>query len=179
MKKIDNEVKRLNKELNSFITNAKRIVLIFMGNTLRTDDAVGIIIGEELQKRLKKLENTRLIIAHNTPINFIGKIVEFKPTHILFVDGIIGDFSIGTVILGSPDVIKNTNSLTTHYQDFEQIISFIKDLYPVEFKTIIIGIQVGNIEVMDQMSLSVKKSGEIVLNVLATIIEQFEKRMKS
>ena len=164
----------LYKELTSFFSDGKKIVFVFMGNSLRTDDAVGVNIGEKLVQEFPSLKKILLVVAYNTPINFVGKIAKFEPDKILFVDGIIGGFEQGVIILATPEVIKKTYSTTTHYQEFEDIVLFLKDLYPYQFETMILGIQVANIGFMDEMTPSVKNAQEKVIHILKKVINEIE-----
>ena len=168
----------LKKEIKDFISSAKKVAFVFMGNELRTDDAIGVNIGNRLSSEFKNLKKTLLIVAYNTPINFVGKIANFKPEKIIFVDAVFGGFEPGTVILAPPETIKNTGANTTHYQEFEDIVSLLKDISSNKFETVVLGIQVANIQFMEETTPVIKKTEKIVFNILKEIINEFEKKNK-
>src|SRR5512137_2457115 len=76
--------RRLSDKLASFFKNAKRVVVIGMGNELRADDAVGL----EVVRLLKPHVSDKLVVfeGHMTPDAFISPACIVKPTHLLIVD---------------------------------------------------------------------------------------------
>jgi hydrogenase 3 maturation protease len=73
----------LNK-LEVFFRNAERVVIIGMGNELRADDAIGLLVV----RLLKPYSHNRLQVfeGHMTPDVFIAPACAAQPTHLLIVD---------------------------------------------------------------------------------------------
>ena len=73
----------LNK-LDDFFRDAERVVIIGMGNELRADDAIGLLVV----RLLKPYSHTRLQVfeGHMTPDVFIAPACAVHPTHLLIVD---------------------------------------------------------------------------------------------
>ncbi len=73
----------LNK-LEAFFRDAERVVIIGMGNELRADDAVGLLVV----RLLKPYSHNRLHVfeGHMTPDVFIAPSCAAQPTHLLIVD---------------------------------------------------------------------------------------------
>ena len=73
----------LNK-LDDFLRHAERIVIIGMGNELRADDAIGLLVV----RLLKPYSHNRLHVfeGHMTPDVFIAPACAAHPTHLLIVD---------------------------------------------------------------------------------------------
>jgi len=73
----------LNK-LEVFFRNAERVVIIGMGNELRADDAIGLLVV----RSLKPYSHNRLQVfeGHMTPDVFIAPACAAQPTHLLIVD---------------------------------------------------------------------------------------------
>ncbi|MEM2094284.1 MAG: hydrogenase maturation protease [Candidatus Bathyarchaeia archaeon] len=73
--------------LLDWLRGAQRIVIVGVGNPLRKDDNVGVEIVRGLVGRTP--EPVLLIESETVPEEFIGQIVDFKPTHILIIDAAI------------------------------------------------------------------------------------------
>jgi hydrogenase 3 maturation protease len=73
----------LNK-LDDFFRDAKQVVIIGMGNELRSDDAIGLLVV----RLLKPYSHHRLQVfeGHMTPDVFIAPACAAHPTHLLIVD---------------------------------------------------------------------------------------------
>ena len=73
----------LNK-LEVFFRDAERVVIIGMGNELRADDAIGLLVV----RLLKPYSHNRLHVfeGHMTPDVFIAPSCAAYPTHLLIVD---------------------------------------------------------------------------------------------
>jgi hydrogenase 3 maturation protease len=73
----------LNK-LEVFFRDAERVVIIGMGNELRADDAIGLLVV----RLLKPYSHNRLQVfeGHMTPDVFIAPSCAAQPTHLLIVD---------------------------------------------------------------------------------------------
>lgn len=61
-----------------------RSVVVGMGNTLRSDDGIGVRIAEALTGRVP----CRVFSAGVTPENFLGKIAHEHPKNVFFVDAV-------------------------------------------------------------------------------------------
>ncbi|MEM2437709.1 MAG: hydrogenase maturation protease, partial [Candidatus Bathyarchaeia archaeon] len=72
------------EKLKEWLSEAKRVVIIGLGNPILTDDSVGIKVIQDLQGRVP--ENVLLIECETTPENYLQEIIDFKPTHILIID---------------------------------------------------------------------------------------------
>jgi hydrogenase 3 maturation protease len=98
--------------LETFLKNATRLVVIGMGNELRGDDAVGL----EVVRLLKKHQSSHLTVyeGHMTPEVFIAPACLMKPSHLLIIDAAELKQKPGTWRLLSRDEIQ-TGLFTTHY----------------------------------------------------------------
>ena len=89
------------RELYEWLSGAKRVSVVGVGNVMRGDDGFGV----EVVKRLKELgvpPNVQLIEAGQVPESFLGVMRRFKPTHILFVDAAIQGLNPGELRLLDP-----------------------------------------------------------------------------
>jgi hydrogenase 3 maturation protease len=84
-----NNARELGK-LKAWLSDAKRVAVVGVGNIMRRDDAVGVEIVKLLQNRVSL--NVLLVEAETMPENYIDQIVDFHPSHVLILDsGLIGE----------------------------------------------------------------------------------------
>ncbi len=158
--------------LSDFLFNPHECVILFMGNDLRGDDGAGIVIGKEIIELFSDTPiRERLMLVYNVPVNFLGKIINKKPKRILMVDAIDIDQDAGTIALLSPEIIKNTNSTTTHYQEFDDLIKFISRELGYRPQILVLGIQVLNTDKMFIISKKVKDAIQKVVMAISTALK--------
>jgi hydrogenase 3 maturation protease len=138
------------------INERKKVLIIGMGNRLKGDDGVGSIIAEKLKEKIRE-ENLFVIDAENAPENYTGKIKEISPELLLIIDAVDfnsypGDFRIFEI-----EEIKDT-TVSTHNFSISLLKKFIKvdEIY-------LLGIQPENISFGENLSESVKKSVEKII----------------
>ncbi len=64
----------------------KRLAVLGVGQVLRGDDAAGLRVVQELQKRLPIQEDVLLIEAGPAPENFTGSLRRFHPDLVILID---------------------------------------------------------------------------------------------
>jgi len=79
--------KSIEKDLCNWLKDAKRIVLVGVGNPIRQDDNVGLKILHGLQGKLPS--NVCLLECEMVPEGYLLDIEEFKPTHVLLIDAAV------------------------------------------------------------------------------------------
>jgi hydrogenase 3 maturation protease len=84
-------------DLAAWLSGARRIVIVGVGNPLRRDDNVGVETIEGLEG--KALQNVLLIKSETVPEEFMEQIVDFRPTHILIIDAALLDLAPGSARL--------------------------------------------------------------------------------
>lgn len=85
----------MRQDLEKWFINAKKTIIIGIGNPLRKDDAIGIEIIRRLEDKVSS--NVYLINSETVPENYIEPISEFKPTHILIIDAALMDSESSTL----------------------------------------------------------------------------------
>ncbi|UCG36128.1 MAG: hydrogenase maturation protease [Candidatus Bathyarchaeota archaeon] len=81
--------RNLEKLLRNWLREAKKTVVVGVGNDLRMDDSIGISVVRSLKN--SAFSNVMLIESETVPESFIESIVEFSPTHVLVIDaGLVG-----------------------------------------------------------------------------------------
>jgi hydrogenase maturation protease HycI len=87
-------------------------VVVGVGSSLRSDDAAGLCIAEELRKL--DLPNVLVLLGHTAPENVTGEIRRALPSHVIFVDAAELGAAPGSVrIFESADIGGMTSSTHT------------------------------------------------------------------
>jgi len=100
------------KELKTWLSNAEKVVVAGIGNPIRMDDFVGTKIVQDLQEKVSK--KVQLIECETVPENFIHKIIEFNPTHVLLIDAAILGLKPGDSKLIKPERLATFPAYSTH-----------------------------------------------------------------
>ncbi len=100
------------KELKAWLSNVEKVVVAGIGNPIRMDDFVGTRIVQDLQGRVS--EKVYLIECETVPENFIQKIIEFNPTHVLLIDAAILGLEPGNSRLVKPEKLAAFPAFSTH-----------------------------------------------------------------
>ena len=142
------------EELKSHLKG--KVVILGMGNTLRSDDGAGSILA----RRLKDKVPLEVFDVGMSPENYLEKIIKEKPDTIIVIDaadfgGLPGEFKI----LETSD-IKTINFFSTHNASIVLTINYLQSHLKVDI--IILIIQPKSIVFGDKLSQEVAKS----LNVL-------------
>jgi len=102
------------------------MVILGIGNRLRSDDGIGSLVASELAT----YEYDKLIIydCETTPENYIDKVVEVKPDWVIFIDACNFEAKPGEFKLFEEDEIKEISYglLSTHTLPLTLTIELIK-----------------------------------------------------
>jgi len=106
------DTNELEDKLQSWLSDARRVVVTGIGNPLRKDDFVGVKIVRNLRERVSQL--VYLIECETVPESFIGPITRFNPTHILLIDAGILNQESGSSKLIDPYQMATQTAISTH-----------------------------------------------------------------
>jgi hydrogenase 3 maturation protease len=106
------ETRNIEKELSIWLLHAKRVVVAGIGNPIRMDDFVGTRIVQDLQGKVSA--KVYLIECESVPENFIQKIINFDPTHVLLIDAAILGLEPGDSRLIKPERLATFPAYSTH-----------------------------------------------------------------
>ena len=145
-------------ELNSYI-EGKRILLLGVGNRLRGDDAVGPLMIERLQGQV----DIPLLDTGDVPENYLGPIEDSGAELILVVDAVEMGTNVGDTAIFDIEQVQNM-SVSTHTANLGLLFKVI----PPERRpqVIVLGIQPGNVELGQGLTVSVNKTLECMTKML-------------
>ncbi|KZX12702.1 hydrogenase maturation peptidase HycI [Methanobrevibacter curvatus] len=156
--------------------NLNKLIIMGIGNTLRGDDGIGVIIIEELQKyfnhnfhkNIFEEKNILLLNCQSVPENFTGLIKMEKPSHLIILDAVLLDDDPGTIRLIEKEEISNFSS-SSHSMSISFFIKFLEE--KIKFKSIICGINPKSMEISTNLSQEINLSKNIIVNTLINLIE--------
>ncbi|AAL80741.1 hydrogenase maturation peptidase HycI [Pyrococcus furiosus DSM 3638] len=155
------------EELREALKNAKRIVICGIGNDIRGDDSFGVYIAEKLKRVIKKA-NILVLNCGEVPENYTGKILNFHPDLIIFIDAVNFGGKPGEIIITDPENTEGAG-VSTHSLPLKFLATYLKA--NTNAKTILIGCQPKNIGLFEDMSEEVKAVAEVLLKFLYESLE--------
>ncbi len=159
----------LKRELKIRLKDAKRVAILGIGSALRGDDALGLVLIEELKKSSRKTKLRlpfKLISCGSVPENYTGEIKKFKPSHILIIDAASMGRRPGRVSILNPERESLNVSFSTHHLPVKMLIDYL--VYSLNCEVIPIIIQPKTIEFALPLS---EEAGKAVREVSALIVE--------
>lgn len=145
-----------------------RIVLMGVGNPLRSDDGVGPALVQELRTNMpKEFTSVTLIDAGEVPENYLSPVINLKPDTILIVDAADIKSKPGEVKIIDSSKVKN-NGLTTHNASLKMIFDILKK--ETDATVHLIGIQPMRTHLgvgfSDEIKKTVEQLSEIIIKGL-------------
>ncbi len=113
-------------ELRTWLNDATSVVVAGIGNSIRSDDYVGVRIVADLQGRVS--DRVRLIECETVPESFVDEIVMIKPTHVLLIDAAVLGLRPGTAHLYDAEEVMNVPTISTHTLPLRVFCEYVKKL---------------------------------------------------
>jgi hydrogenase 3 maturation protease len=147
-----------------FTPSAKgKLLVVTVGNSLRSDDGVGIYIAEQVKKSKK---NIIILNADSKPENIIDKAVQIKPQKVVIIDAADFGGRAGEIRLIKKTDIQST-SLSTHSFSLNIIARIIEE--DTGAKVFFLGIQPRNVRLGEGLSKSVRKAAQKIISCISSI----------
>ena len=133
-----------------------KVIILGMGNTLRSDDGAGPILASRIKNKVPFL----VWEAGASPENYLGKIIQEKPDTVLIIDavdfgGLPGEFKILEA-----DQLRTVNLFSTHNASISLLTNYLQSNLKMDI--IILIIQPKSITLGDRLSPEVDKSINIL-----------------
>jgi hydrogenase 3 maturation protease len=150
-------------DISSFFKEARRVVVVGIGSEFRGDDAAGVLVARNLNKRVKS-PNVLVIEAGVAPENFTSEIRKFRPSHIILIDAADFEAKPGTFIFTDSSAAIG-QSISTHKLPLSILSDYLHD--QTSAKVLLIGIQPAGAELSSEMCKEVKGAVDEVADMLA------------
>ncbi len=142
-------------ELEELLERANRLLFIGVGNVLKRDDGVGVMISKQIIER----PDIKSLTVEISIENYIGKINSMKPGEIVIVDCMELGSTPGTYRLLA---LENVEDITfnTHNISLGRLSDFFQ--YP----SYVLGIQPQSVEFGDHLSPLVQDSADRIVRLI-------------
>ena len=155
----------------------KRKAVIGIGNTLRRDDGIGIIILESLLKFYKR-KGVDYLNFGSSSFDLLHRLKNYPA--VLIIDGINAGFEAGVLMISElKDINYNPDNAatSTHELNLKDIFEFSRKL---DIKTTIYfaGIQVGDTSFGEGLSSALSESKEGLIKEIAAFIDKTFEQVK-
>ena len=142
-------------ELEDLLAEAVDLLFIGVGNVLKSDDGVGVVISKQIIER----PAIRSLTVEVSIENYIGKINSLEPEKIVIIDCMELGSTPGTYRLMKledlEDITFNTHNIS---------LGRLSDFFP--YPTYVLGIQALNVEFGDRLSPLVQDSARQIVHLI-------------
>lgn len=160
------------EELTAFINSSKndkngKLAFFCVGNDLKGDDGVGVLLAKRLKKEIGK--KVIILDVGSVPQNFLSFITKEKISHCLLIDAVEFHAEAGTVGFFDPSDLKEYQvTFSTHFIPMKVFIDYwIKETGTI-FR--ILGVQPKTLDFGAPLSAEVAKAAENIVNLLSSLI---------
>lgn len=125
-------------QLKNFLTDCEKLIVLGVGNELKSDDGVGPFIIKKLKEENIENDNLLFIDAKTVPENFTGKIRKENPTHLIIVDACLMDSQPGDMKIVNKDDFAEIG-ISTHSMSLSFFVRYLEK--DTDFKIIFVGFE--------------------------------------
>jgi len=156
----------IEKELRVWLSNAEKVVVAGIGNPIRMDDFVGTKIVQDLQGKVS--EKVYLIECETVPENFIQKIIDFDPTHVLLIDAAILGLEPGDSRLIKPEQLTTFPAYSTHALPLKIFCEYVATT--TKAKIALLLIEPKKADFGEGLTSEVEVSAQKIVDVFLTVL---------
>jgi len=157
----------LRQPLQEILKGAHKIVVVGVGNSLRSDDGFGLLAAQLLLKKLPKREKVEILLGESAPENLTGSIRKLKPSHVVLIDCAEMGLSVGSVKIIDPATISGV-SASTHNLPLGLLLHYLEE--EIKCKCFILGIQPKSTTFGGKMSPQVSKALKVVVKEMLAVL---------
>lgn len=154
-------------QLSEFLNDFDKLIVLGVGNELKSDDGVGPFIIKRLIE--EKIENDRflLINAETVPENFTGKIRKENPSHVIIVDACLMGCMPGEIRIVDKKDFADIG-ISTHSMSLSYFVKYLE--MDTDFKVIFVGIEPETMDWGENPTPKVEKTAHEFIKMLKGII---------
>ena len=125
-------------QLKDFLNDVEKLIILGVGNELKSDDGVGPFIIKNLMAEDIESDRLLLIDSGTVPENFTGKIRKENPSHVIIVDACLMGCRPGDIRIVDKDDFTNIG-ISTHSMSLSYFVKYLER--DTDFKIIFVGIE--------------------------------------
>ncbi len=154
-------------QLNEFLNDFKKLIVLGVGNELKSDDGVGPFIIKQLIDENIENDKVLLINAETVPENFTGKIRKENPSHVIIIDACLMGCAPGEI-----KIVDKTDfadiGISTHSMSLSYFVKYLE--MDTDFKIIFVGIEPETMDWGTNPTPKVEKTAYEFIEMLKGII---------
>jgi len=157
----------LKSQLSDFLKDCEKLIVLGVGNELKSDDGIGPFIIKKLQ--FENIENKKLILidGKTVPENFTGKIRKEKPTHLIIIDACLMNSNPGDMqIVDRYDFASI--GISTHSMSLSFFVKYLEK--DTDFKITFVGIEPESMDWGEKPTPKVEKAADEFIKTLKELI---------
>ena len=154
-------------ELSDFLTDFEKLIVLGVGNELKSDDGVGPFIIKKLIGETIENDRIMFIDAETVPENFTGKIRKENPSHVIIVDACLMGCQPGDIKIVDKDDFAEIG-ISTHSMSLAYFVKYLEK--DTDFKVIFVGIEPETMDWGENPTSNVEKTAYCFIEMLKGII---------
>ena len=146
-------------------TAESRLAIVGIGNTLRSDDAAGVLVVRALTefRLFRDRESVLVVDAGHAPENGTSTLRRFEPDIVLLIDAVEMGEQPGAIRWVEMDEIEGM-SASTHSMPLSMLASYLN--WELKCEVTLLGIQLKSNEVGETLSAEAARAVEEIVEVL-------------
>ena len=154
-------------QLKNFLSDCEKLIVLGVGNELKSDDGVGPFIIKKLKEENIENKNLLFIDGKTVPENFTGKIRKEKPTHLIIVDACLMDLQPGDMQIVNKYEFANIG-ISTHSMSLSFFVRYLEK--DTDFGIIFVGIEPETMDWGEKPTPKVENAANEFIKILKGII---------
>ncbi|MBP3790749.1 MAG: hydrogenase maturation peptidase HycI [Methanobrevibacter sp.] len=154
-------------QLSNFLKDCEKLIVLGVGNELKSDDGVGPFIINKLKAENIENKNLLFIDAQTVPENFTGKIRKEKPTHLIIVDACLMDSDPGDMQIVNKYEFADIG-ISTHSMSLSFFVRYLEK--DTDFRIIFVGIEPKTMDFGNAPTPKVQEAADKFIETLKGII---------
>lgn len=155
------------EQLKDFLKDYRKLIILAVGNELKSDDGVGPYIIKKLKSDMIENETLLLIDAQTVPENFTGKIKKENPSHIIIVDACLMDSNPGNIQIVDKNNFADIG-ISTHSMSLSYFVKYLEK--DNDYKIIFVGIEPETMDWGDNPTSNVEKTANEFIEILKRLL---------
>lgn len=155
------------KELYDWFADAKKIVIVGIGNPIRLDDNVGLKIVASLQGKVNS--NVCLLECEMVPEDYLLDIEEFNPSHVLLVDAAKLGLKAGKTRFVELTDVPGFSVVSSHVMPLRLFCEYIQKTTNAKIRLLLI--EPKTTEFGEGLSKEVEETAEKLTKLLISILD--------
>ncbi len=156
----------LESDLREWLKDAKRIVIVGVGNPIREDDNVGLMILRGLQGKLSG--EVLLLECEMVPEGYLLDIEEFKPSHVLLVDSAVLGRELGDADLVKVNEVAAFSAVSSHMLPLRLFCEYVEKSTGAKIRLLLV--EPKSMDFCEQLTPELQMASSLLTELLLRVL---------